>query len=169
MRLILASIVVFIALCGEAIACSCAPDAGDARTAVTAALERADMVFVGRIESQEEIGRKERSEWSEFIFQRTQFYVVDSWKGEKAIRVYVESNVTCCMCGFDFPRSGELLIYAFGPNENGYYATSICTRTKPLEAAKEDIDILNSLRAEDDSVKRSDRSTKERESTEREP
>jgi hypothetical protein len=47
-----------------------------------------------------------------------------------------------------FPETGTFLVYAYGPNAKGYYSTSICQRTKPAEAAKEEIAILDALAAE---------------------
>lgn len=40
------------------------------------------------------------------------------------------------------------LVYAFGPDKNGYYSTSICARTKPLKDAAEEIAMLDSIVAE---------------------
>ena len=142
MKWVVAVIVLIGMYSSGALACSCAYG-GDERADVAEALDQADLVFVGRIESQEEFVLHENDMTHEY--ERTQFYVVQSWKGEKATRVYVESVVTCCMCGYRFPKTGSFLVYAYGPKPNGYYTTSICARTKPLAAAHDEIAMLNAI------------------------
>lgn len=127
-----------------AFACSCVAPPADHRTAVKEAFQQATLVFVGRIESQEHFSRVE-APGLDFDYQRTEFLVLDSWKGEKAVRIYVQSGVTCCMCGYQFPKTGVFLVYAYGPDEHGVYSTSICTRTKPIDEAAKDIAVLTSL------------------------
>jgi hypothetical protein len=145
MRWMVAAIV-FMSLYGSgALACSCG-DIGDDRAAVAEAMEKADLVFIGRIESQEKFTLDEDD--MKHDYERTQFYVVQSWKGEKATRVYVESMVTCCMCGIRFPETGSFLVYAYGPKPNGYYTTSVCSRTKPLADANDEIAMLDAIVAE---------------------
>jgi hypothetical protein len=145
MRLFVAVIVLMSLYGNGAFACSCAYE-GDDRAAIAKAVEGADLVFVGRIESKEKYSVDEAGYKLEY--ERTQFYVLQSWKGEKATRVYVESMVTCCMCGYVFPEKGSFLVYAYGPNKNGYYSTSICVRTKPLEAAKDELAMLDEIAAD---------------------
>lgn len=146
MRWVVAAIVLIGMYSGGALACSCAHE-GDDRAALAAALQEADLVFVGRIESKERFTVDEEDGFK-MQYERTQFYVLQSWKGEKASRVYVESNVTCCLCGYVFPEEGSFLVYASGPNRNGYYSTSICRRTKPIEAAEKEIATLDEIVAE---------------------
>lgn len=146
MRWIVAAIVLISMYSGGALACSCAREEDD-RAGVAKALERADLVFVGRIESKERFSVDDE-EGYKLEYERTQFYVLQSWKGEKASRVYVESVVTCCMCGYVFPETGSFLVYASGPNSKGYYSTSICRRTQPLDAAKGEIALLDEIAAE---------------------
>ena len=141
------AVILLIGMYGsEALACSCAGGPEDKRAAVAEALEQAALVFVGRIESKERFAVEEQG--YKYEYERTQFYVLQSWKGEKASRVYVESIMTCCMCGYSFPKTGSFLVYASEPNARGYYSTSICTRTKPLEAAAEEIAMLDEIVAE---------------------
>jgi hypothetical protein len=135
-------VVVGFSLSTDVHACSCIRQTEDERTAVKEALEQADLVFVGRIESTENYNAKEYDE--EIQFQRTGFVILQSWKGEKANRVYVQSPVTCCLCGYPFPRSGVFLVYAYA-SKDGYYATSSCSRTKPRESADDEIEFLNEI------------------------
>jgi hypothetical protein len=145
MKWVVAVIVLIGMYSSGALACSCIPGSDD-RAGVTEALEQADLVFVGRIESKEKFAVDDDGD--KLQFERTQFYIVQSWKGEKATRVYVESAVTCCLCGYRFPPTGSFLVYAFGPDKSGYYSTSSCARTKPLKDATEEIAMLDSIVAE---------------------
>jgi hypothetical protein len=146
MRWVVAAIVLFSLYSSGALACSCAREE-DGRAGVAQALQKADLVFVGRIESKEKYSVDE-VDGVKLEYERTQFYVVQSWKGEKATRVYVESMITCCMCGYVFPETGSFLVYASGPNRDGYYSTSICRRTKPLREATQDIALLDEIVAQ---------------------
>jgi hypothetical protein len=129
MRMILLLVVaVGIGFNIEAQACSCMRQPDDERTAVQAALEHADLVFVGRVEGTENYSAEEYDQ--EIQYQRTAFLILQSWKGEKANRVYVQSPVTCCLCGYPFPKSGVFLVYANSSEKNVYYTTSSCSRTK---------------------------------------
>jgi len=131
---------------GETFACSCVGGPEVTRENVEAALKKADLVFVGRIESTEPFSADEHGHT--YNYQRAQFYVVQSWKGEKSVRVYTEAITGCCMCGIWFPEKGTYLVYASGPKPNGSYSTGICTRTKLLEHATEEIALLDKLVAE---------------------
>jgi hypothetical protein len=143
MRWIVAAILLIGMYGSGALACSCSGGPENDRAAVAKALTEAALVFVGRIESKEKYSVDE--DGYKLEYERTQFYVVQSWKGEKASRVYVESMVTCCMCGYAFPETGSFLVYAYGPKANGYYSTSICHRTKPLEAATQEVGLLDEI------------------------
>ena len=48
-------------------------------------------------------------------------------------------------CGYDFKVGSRYVVYAFDYSKTGRLSTSICTRTKPLDEAKEDLDFLRSL------------------------
>lgn len=133
-------------------ACSCVWQPDDERVAVAAALDKADLVFLGRIEGAENYSATEYGE--EIQYQRIAFLVLQSWKGEKANRVYVQSPVTCCLCGYPFPKSGVFLVYAYSSEEDGYYTTSSCSRTKPADNADEEIKLLDELSIKDSRTKR---------------
>lgn len=106
--------------------------------------ERAQLVFLGRIEGTERFTLVEEGGF-EVEYQRTQFYILEAWKGEKANRVFVQSAITCCLCGYEFPDSGVFLVFAYGPDKDGYYEATSCTRPLRRSEANEDIAILNEL------------------------
>lgn len=82
----------------------------------------------------------------------TEFSVVESWKGSHAKQIYTAIVTQCCLCGMRFAKGSRHLLYVYGPNKNGFYGTSICTRTKPIERAVEDIDVLNRIKAGDTGI-----------------
>lgn len=127
-------------------ACSCALQEGDERAAIRESLHEADVVFVGRIEGVEVL----REDQSGIETQRTRFYVIQSWKGDTANRLYVETTLTCCLCGFPFPEHGEYLVYAYRSSDGSVLGTSVCTRTKLASEAAEEIAILDQLQANDE-------------------
>ena len=45
-------------------------------------------------------------------------------------------------CGFPFSVGGSYLVYAHGGDENDFLATDICSRTRSIERAEEDLKIL---------------------------
>lgn len=130
----------------------------DKRTAVAERFERAQLVFLGRIEGTERFTLMEEDEVE---YQRTQFYILEAWKGEKANRVSVQSAITCCLCGYEFPKSGVFLVFAYGPDKDGYYEATSCTRPPRRSEANEDIAIPNELADES----RTSRSTRSRAKT----
>lgn len=143
MKWMITAIALIFVYSSETFACSCAGDPAVNRKNVEAALQDADVVFVGRIESTEPFSVDQNGHT--YNYQRTQFYVVQSWKGDKSARVYTESVTGCCMCGIWFPEKGTYLVYASGPKPNGSYSTGICTRTKPIDDANEEIALLDEL------------------------
>jgi hypothetical protein len=75
----------------------------------------------------------------------TQFNEIQSWKGEHGKSFHTKINTMCCMCGYSFEAGKEYLLYLYGPNDDGYYSTSICSRTKPKDHAEEEIQVLNRI------------------------
>lgn len=141
-------------------ACSCILESEDKRTAIAGRLESAQLVFLGRIEEKETFKLMQDDDF-EVEYQRTQFYILESWKGEKANRVYIQSPITCCLCGYKFPKSGVFLVFAYGPDKDGYYEATSCVRPLKRSEAKEDIAVLNELVAKG----RTSRSTRSRAET----
>ena len=61
------------------------------------------------------------------------------WKGviKPSMEVYT-STIECCTCGYPFELGKEYLVYAYRAS-NGQLHTSICTRTRLLTQAAEDL------------------------------
>jgi len=143
-RSIFCALLLAIGLFDVANACSCIRESEDKRTAIAGRLESAQLVFLGRIEETETF-KLMRDDDLEVEYQRTRFYILESWKGEKAARVYIQSPITCCLCGYKFPKSGVFLVFAYGPDKNGYYEATSCVRPLKRGEAKDDIAVLNEL------------------------
>ena len=128
---------------GAAYACSCRPDSGTEAEQVAEALKSASVVFLGRITSSAMESWQERMPLTEV--QKTKFRVTRQWKGVAQQVFELHIDVQCCVCGYEFPKTGEFLVYASGPDAEGYFQTNICTRTKPASEAMKEIEILDEL------------------------
>lgn len=144
LRSALCLLVLAIASVEIADACSCIQESEDKRVATAHRFETASLIFVGRIESTERLKLKQAEDF-EIEYQRTQFYILESWKGETASRMFIQSAITCCLCGYEFPESGVFLVFAYGPDRNGYYEATSCTPPLRRSEATEEIAILNDL------------------------
>jgi len=107
-------------------------------------LEQADVVFAGTVVSKEL--RETESHWFMYFVS---LEVSSSWKGvvEEKITVTTNSDSLGSFCGFPFEEGQEYLIYGYKENEGDPIFTSICTRTKRLEDAQEEIAALNRITA----------------------
>ncbi len=154
MRLVLIFLVLTIAS-AKAMACSCAIQDISIEEAVFDSFKRADVVVLATAENVEnretfesEVYSLEKGHHKETYYnlQRTQFVAVKSWKGAHAKRFYTEIVIACCMCGYIFEEGKNYLLYLYGPDKNGYFSTSSCSRTqRESEAIKEEIEILNKI------------------------
>jgi hypothetical protein len=77
--------------------------------------------------------------------QKTRLQALRQWKGPKQKQFEFRIDVQCCVCGYEFPKSGDFLVYAYGPDEDGHFQTSICNRTRHLSQAADDIAVLDVL------------------------
>jgi hypothetical protein len=165
MRTVLALAVLFFGVNGVVDACSCIRESEDRKTALSERFERTDLVFLGRIESTEVMKISEHG--FEAQYQKTQFYILQSWKGESSSRVHVRTALECCMCEYKFPTFGVFLVFAYGPNDDGVYTTSSCDHPMPLEHAKEDVTLMDQIGEIKGRTNRSSRSREERAPAER--
>ena len=75
------------------------------------------------------------------------FEVKKAWKGvnEKTISIFTSSQSAAC--GYGFKTGHTYLVYAHG-NDEGRLATSICSRTRRLKDAREDLEELGAVKSE---------------------
>lgn len=76
------------------------------------------------------------------VLQRAvRFEVLRAWKGaQPGETVTVETNQDSAACGVTV--SNEMLVYARAHVEQGIWVMSLCSRTRPIAHAQEDIDAL---------------------------
>jgi hypothetical protein len=112
-------------------ACSCS-----AEPPVMEEFASCKAVFSGRVLSRSKIviAPAELGGFEEVSFT---FLVDRVWKGQLTTQVDVATGVGGGDCGFLFEEGEEYLVYAFADEES--LATNICTRTRPISLAFNDI------------------------------
>ena len=122
-------------------ACSCAPP-----PAPLVALGEADAVFSGTVVARRDAS-KPRADGMVGSMDPVEYTiaVLEVWKGELADTVAVRTARSSASCGYPFEVGTRYLIYARTRTDTGCLRTNLCTRTRPLKCADEDIAELNSL------------------------
>ncbi|WP_456276936.1 hypothetical protein [Bacillus sp. AK128] len=110
-------------------ACSCVPS-----PPVEEELERANSVFSGKVLSIEE------DTSNEFEPIKVTFQVNEIWKGENTSQISVYTARDSASCGFNFSKDESYLVYAI--QNEGILKTGICSLTKELSRANDDLTIL---------------------------
>jgi len=112
-------------------ACSCLPPEPPKD-----ALDKAEAVFVGRVVVADDAGADD-------TFRRIhyQFEVSRSWKGEPGATVTLSSAASSAACGRSFALDEEYLVYA-SADQSGDLTDSLCSRTRTLVSADEDLAVL---------------------------
>lgn len=149
------ALLLLLAGASNAIACSCFNDASTLEEAVTNAFDNATAVVLATAEQVENLEPFTARAWSEggkheqktyYNLQRTQFVALQSWKGEHGKRFFTDIVIACCMCGYTFEQGQTYLLYLHGPDNNGYYRTSSCSRTSGEPTSIEaDVEVFNKL------------------------
>ena len=112
----------------SALACSCAQPLSPLES-----LKQATAVFSGRVTN-----ITETSEPS-FLRKRITIAIDKKWKGIPWINeVKVSTAGNGAACGVHFVQGESYLIYSF-LNGEGILTTNLCSRTKPLSQAQEDL------------------------------
>ena len=127
----------FIMLGAEnSLACTCAPVGAAAEE-----LERAAAVFSGKVV---EIKRHKQS-GDLFAEVEVVFRVERAWKGADGRTVSVFTSSHSAACGYGFRTGRTYLVYAHG-GADGRLSAGICSRTKRLKDAREDLNALGAGR-----------------------
>lgn len=128
----------FLLVAREVRACSCR-DPGSPSEALT----QSRAVFAGKVVSIRDANSRAITAGSAYRIV-AEFKVYSIWKGPNYETIYVTTNVSGASCGVGFARGGEYLVYSW----DGYGA-SLCSRTRPLRFAQEDLDELGEGRLPD--------------------
>lgn len=119
-------------------ACRCAP----VRPAPCEAAWQADAIFIGEVERVDVNGRSGRI--PQFLRSRlVTFRVSEHFRGPGGTSIRVITGAGGGDCGYRFHKGQEYLVYAT-EDRDGQLRTSVCTRTRPLGQAREDLAYLRS-------------------------
>ena len=124
----------------QALACSCG-----APTTTAEALKRATAVFRGKVikisvPTLDWIGMTRTGA------HRVKFEILKQWKGPSAETTVVVTRLTGEGCGFPFEEQKEYLVYVVA--EPKHIQTGICTGTKSIADAEQEMEQLDELVAD---------------------
>lgn len=133
------TIVVFLLLnVGTAEACTCAPP-----PSATESLGQSDAVFSGKVLK---IKRIKSNDALAGLWQvEVVFAVNSSWKGVAKREISVFTASQSAACGYNFRKGMTYLVYA--DSSQGKLVTSLCSRTRRVEDAREDLKELGAGKA----------------------
>jgi hypothetical protein len=80
---------------------------------------------------------------------RVRMKVSDVFRGEIGEGVDVFTSTSSASCGYEFSRGGTYLVYAYRQPSTGRWGTGICSRTRPVDKAGEDLAYLRAMRRGD--------------------
>jgi hypothetical protein len=140
--LLFGAAVLFVLLSsGRALACSCAGSGQPCQ-----AFGAAAATFVGTVTdvktNQPKEGEKGEVVWGRRVFR---FTVLQPFSGVAGSEVEVSTGLGGGDCGYGFKRGETYLVYAYGGREGQGLATGICTRTRHVSDAAEDLEFLRGL------------------------
>lgn len=115
----------------DAKACSCIPPRPPAQ-----ALAQASTVFSGRVLEMTPV----TLEGSRRV-TRVRFTVLNTWKGDCRKEVEIFTTDHTAMCGYPFRHHESYLVYTYA-DQSGRLWASLCSRTKELGQAGEDLKVL---------------------------
>lgn len=136
---ILIALIISCVVAVEAVqACTCSAPANTAE-----GLTRSAAVFTGRVT---EISRPwlDRIGLTQSDSYRVEFVILKQWKGTPATSTVVTTRLTGEACGFPFEINKVYLVYVV--TEPKDIQTGICTGTKNIAAAKQEMKQLDQLR-----------------------
>jgi hypothetical protein len=140
--LLLAAVLFIGWLSGRADACMCSYGGPP----VCQAYADASAVFIGVVSEISETKRPGPSKGDFYPSKLVRLSVVEMFKGVAAPEIDIETGNGSGDCGYLFERGKRYLVYGYGaPRSDQHMGTNICTRTKPIEQANEDLDYLRGL------------------------
>jgi hypothetical protein len=70
---------------------------------------------------------------------RVRFKVTRVWKNVAGGEVFVTTPASSAACGYGFRKGETYVVYAYGGEEGRALSTGLCSRTRPLSSADEDL------------------------------
>jgi hypothetical protein len=147
---LIAIFALLLGLADEVNACSCVPD-----RPVCESFGSASAVFVGKVvgAAEQKTEKNEDGTTTTYDVGAIYFAVEEAFSGVKGRKkVTIHSGTGGADCGYWFLRGERYLVYAYGDLKEGL-GTNICTRTRPLRDATEDLNFLRQLPVEGSGVK----------------
>lgn len=139
----IALLLLLMTVTGSAVACKCLSPKGPMEDDVKTSFNNASSVVLATAEQVEDI---EPLSTGQYMSQRTKFTAVESWKGSHGKEFFTEIVTVCCKCGYHFQAGINYLLYLSGPDQNGNYNTSTCSRTKrEVDGIKQELEVLRVL------------------------
>lgn len=117
-------------------ACSCVAD-----IPLCESFWAADVVFEGEVTAVEQMPAS-KGVTDLFAQRRVQFAVTRVWRGQPADSIDVMTGSGGGDCGYGFRKGRKYLVYA--AEHEGRLTTNICSPTKPLDRAAQDLEYLQS-------------------------
>lgn len=125
-----------------AAACSCAPNRAPCNY-----YGDASAIFVGRVTGAAEQRTVTDQSGNKVTYDvgTIRFLVLENFKGASGYEVEISSGTGGGDCGYWFQRNETYLVYGYLIKDTNKLYTHICTRTRPLSRATEDLEYLRSL------------------------
>ncbi|MCP4302608.1 MAG: hypothetical protein GY783_18650 [Gammaproteobacteria bacterium] len=121
-------------------ACSCAAFPDDLEKSVAIAFNRADVIFLGDVQSV-------RNKLLRMPPQReAAFSMRDLWKGTIPDTTLVRTNIGETACGYNFKKRGSYLVFAYWDRKRKHLSTSFCELTRTEAEANDAMVILDRIR-----------------------
>jgi hypothetical protein len=138
-------IVFFLVLLKPAYACSCVPQPQLLDTAVRQAFNQANAVVLATVSAIQVRKKPDAADTYYLESQVTRFATTRRWKGDPGATFETDIVTACCICGMVFEVGERYLLYLSGPDSNGRFSTSICSRSRLSRGLDEEIEILDRL------------------------
>lgn len=137
MKFLLASVLVLFAFAAEAVACSCTRPPQPCE-----AYGDASAIFIGTVTFSSKTRIKEVD--YESTKRVVRFRVDRPLVNVEAGDIEITTGWGDADCGYGFRLGGQYLVYAYGDDKKSL-STNICTRTRELAHADEDLEYINGL------------------------
>ncbi len=137
MKLVALIVWLMILLVPEASACSCLP-----KQAPCQAYWEASVVFAGTVNFSSTVTPKAGK--YQFSSRLVRFTVDEAFRGLSGTKAEVMTGLGDADCGYGFRLGGQYLVYAYR-QEDGKLYTGICSRTRPLSDATDDLAYMRGL------------------------
>lgn len=129
MKSFILTIVALLLLDSSAFACTCLPSEN-----ATKELGQSAAVFSGKVLEV----RRNQQETGVFTRVEAVFEVERVWKGDEKRAISVFTSSQSSACGYGFKKGEAYLVYA-GRDSKGGLITSICSRTRRMKEAGDDL------------------------------